>query len=220
MEEVIICGAGNAGRKALESLRREGKYRCVGFLDKNLKKGEIIQSLPVLGGAEDIEIFLEMGIRKTFVAIGNNFLRQNNAEIFWGRGLELISIVDPAAFVSCEASIGQGVLIMPNTYIGHFAKVEDLAVCQANCVISHYTHLGKATNIGYGAIISAYASVGDGSRVGIGAKVINNRKIGEKSLIGAGAVVTKDIPPNVVVFGVPARVIREIDLRRYDPNKD
>lgn len=35
--------------------------------------------------------------------------------------------------------------------------------------------------------------------------------IGENSIVAAGAVVTKDVPPNTIVAGVPARVIREID---------
>lgn len=38
--------------------------------------------------------------------------------------------------------------------------------------------------------------------------------IGENSIVAAGAVVTKDVPPNTIAAGVPARVIREID--EYD----
>jgi len=34
--------------------------------------------------------------------------------------------------------------------------------------------------------------------------------IGDNSIIAAGAVVTKDVPPNVIVGGVPAKIIKEI----------
>ena len=38
--------------------------------------------------------------------------------------------------------------------------------------------------------------------------------IGENSIVGAGAVVTRDVPPNVVVAGNPARVVKELDATR------
>jgi acetyltransferase-like isoleucine patch superfamily enzyme len=45
--------------------------------------------------------------------------------------------------------------------------------------------------------------------VGAGVVIIDGVTIGEKSMIGAGAVVTKDVPPNSVAVGVPAKVVRE-----------
>ncbi|MDP2761870.1 MAG: hypothetical protein Q8O64_16015 [Sideroxyarcus sp.] len=36
--------------------------------------------------------------------------------------------------------------------------------------------------------------------------------IGEKAMVGAGAVVTKDVPPNALVYGNPARVIRYLEV--------
>ena len=46
--------------------------------------------------------------------------------------------------------------------------------------------------------------------VGGGAIVLAGLTIGENSVVGAGAVVTKDVPPNVVVVGNPARVVRDL----------
>ena len=43
------------------------------------------------------------------------------------------------------------------------------------------------------------------------ATILGGVTIGENSIVAAGAVVTKDVPPNSIVAGVPARVIREID---------
>ena len=52
-------------------------------------------------------------------------------------------------------------------------------------------------------------SIGDFAFIGAGATVLPNLKIGKNSIIGAGAVVTKDVPDNVVVYGNPAKFIRE-----------
>lgn len=52
--------------------------------------------------------------------------------------------------------------------------------------------------------------IGSGVWLGAGATVLPGVTIGENAVIGAGSVVTKDVPPNVVAFGVPARVVRPI----------
>lgn len=46
--------------------------------------------------------------------------------------------------------------------------------------------------------------------IGAGATITSGVTIGENAVIAAGAVVTKDVPPNVIVAGVPAGVIKEI----------
>ena len=52
-----------------------------------------------------------------------------------------------------------------------------------------------------------------GSRVFIGANaiILAGVTIGDRSIVGAGAVVTKDVPPGMVVAGVPARVVNSVE---------
>lgn len=51
--------------------------------------------------------------------------------------------------------------------------------------------------------------IGDNVWIGAGSIILKNTTIGDGAVIGAGAVVTKDIPPNTVAAGNPARVIRK-----------
>jgi acetyltransferase-like isoleucine patch superfamily enzyme len=50
-----------------------------------------------------------------------------------------------------------------------------------------------------------------GASIGSGATILSNTCIGEGAIVGAGSVVTKDVPPNSIVAGNPARVLRYID---------
>ena len=60
--------------------------------------------------------------------------------------------------------------------------------------------------------IGSHSSVGDSTYINMGATLIMpGVTIGENSVIGAGSVVTKDIPANVVAFGSPCKVYREIN---------
>ncbi|WP_415930427.1 acyltransferase, partial [Zhenpiania hominis] len=47
--------------------------------------------------------------------------------------------------------------------------------------------------------------------IGANATVVPGVTIGENSIVAAGAVVTKDVPPNTIVGGVPAKVLKRID---------
>ena len=49
-----------------------------------------------------------------------------------------------------------------------------------------------------------------GVSIGSGATLLCGITVGERSIIGAGAVVTKDVPPGVIVVGNPAKVLRKI----------
>lgn len=59
--------------------------------------------------------------------------------------------------------------------------------------------------------------LGDRVQVGAGARVLGGITIGDGVIVGANAVVVKDVPPNCVVAGVPARIIRRDGVRVDEP---
>ncbi len=69
---------------------------------------------------------------------------------------------------------------------------------------SVYRRLSKEIDDGRGTI-----HVGKKVFIGTGAIVLRNVTIGDNAVIGAGSVVTKDVPPNVIVAGNPAKIIKE-----------
>lgn len=76
-----------------------------------------------------------------------------------------------------------------------------------NCTIFQHVTLGSKWSGGIndgGAPI-----VGNHVMIGSGACILGNITIGDNTIIGANAVVTHNVPPNVVVAGNPARIIKE-----------
>jgi acetyltransferase-like isoleucine patch superfamily enzyme len=53
--------------------------------------------------------------------------------------------------------------------------------------------------------------IAKGASIGSGVTILCNTKVGENAIVGAGSVVTKDVPPNSIVAGNPARILRYIE---------
>ncbi len=100
--------------------------------------------------------------------------------------------------VGTRPSIGKGLQIMhfQNLVIGNKVKIGD------NVKLYQGVTLGEKNE--------GYPIIDDNVVVYPGAKVIGPIKIGKNSIIGANSVVLKDVPENVIVAGIPARIINNI----------
>ena len=118
-----------------------------------------------------------------------------------------------------DVVVGRGSLIENDTTIGSMTKI------QADAYITAYSTLEADVFIAPRVVTTNDDFMGRterrhelvrgptirrGARVGGGAILCPGVEIGEEAFVGAGAVVTKDVPPRVVVVGNPARVLRDV----------
>ena len=114
--------------------------------------------------------------------------------------------------ISYQTQIGSGF------YIGHFGGivVNQYAIIGKNCNLSHQVTLGKSNR----GLRKGYPVIGDNVYIGPGAKIIGKVNIGNNVAIGANCVVTKDIPDNSVVVGIPGRIISSEGSANYVNHTD
>ena len=101
----------------------------------------------------------------------------------------------PYFFLDSSCNIG------PGLFIQHGFSTIIMADMGANCWVNQQVTIGYKDQTGR-------PQIGDNVRITAGAKVIGNIKIGNNVTVGANAVVTKEIPDNCVVVGVPAYIIK------------
>lgn len=101
-----------------------------------------------------------------------------------------------------------GTWIPLNTTIGRgcFLTHTNGIVIVKNAIIGKHVWIFQQVTIG-AAYGKGSPNIGDHSILFSGAKIIGNVKIGNNVIVGANCVVTKDIPNNAVVVGIPARII-------------
>jgi len=108
-----------------------------------------------------------------------------------------------------------------NCYFGRdlFLDLQDRVVIEDNVTVSHRVMILTHTDVGESPLkdgpfppSQAPVIIHRGAYIGVGVIILPGIEIGECAVVGAGAVVTKDVPARTVVAGVPARVIKTLDL--------
>lgn len=117
------------------------------------------------------------------------------------------------------------IFILYNTvipYTTEIGKGTKFAYGGIGCVIHGRTVIGDRVIIGQNTTVGRsldpedYPIIGNDVYISAGARIIGNIRIGNNVIIGANAVVCKDVEDNCVVAGVPAKVIRTIDVSIWD----
>jgi acetyltransferase-like isoleucine patch superfamily enzyme len=140
-------------------------------------------------------------------------------------GCEIGDDTKIGAFVEIQknASIGKRCKISSHTFICEGVLIED------NVFVGHgvtFTNdsFPRATNIE--GVLQSEADwkveltvIKKGASIGSGVTILSSISIGENAIVGAGSVVTKDVPPNAIVAGNPAKVLRYIKQTTEGPNE-
>lgn len=116
-------------------------------------------------------------------------------------------VLGRGSLIENDTRIGAMTKIQADAYITAYSLLED-EVFIAPCVVTtNDNFMGRTEK--RKALVKG-PTIRRGARVGGGAVLCPGIEIGAEAFVGAGAVVTRDVPPGVVVVGGPARVLREV----------
>jgi acetyltransferase-like isoleucine patch superfamily enzyme len=116
-------------------------------------------------------------------------------------------VIGRGALVENDTTIGARTRIQADAYVTAYSTVEE-DVFVAPCVVTtNDNYMGRTEKR---LALMKGPTIRRGARIGGAAVLCPGVEIGEEAFVGAGAVVTRDVPPGVVVVGNPARVLRDV----------
>jgi len=123
------------------------------------------------------------------------------------------------------ARLRKGAHLKSHVHMGNFGEVKDSTLGEG-VKMGHFSYIGNATigantNIGAGTITANYdgekkssTEIGEDVFIGSDTMLVAPLKLGNGARTGAGAVVTKNVPEDTLVVGMPARAIRKVERRQ------
>ncbi len=216
MTPLIIIGAGGHGSEVAcyvrESEKPIGLY-LLGFIDDARDQGSFAGS-SVLGSLSllpELAKKYPTGLRY-ITALGSNSVRKIVVDKVSALELAVLlpnSVISSSSWIGQDVDIASGTCIAPGSVLTTGIRIGRHCIINVKASISHDCEIGDFVNINPGATLCGNVIVGEGSFIGAGAVVKEKIRIGVNTIIGAGSVVIHDVPDNVTVVGVPARIIRQ-----------
>jgi sugar O-acyltransferase (sialic acid O-acetyltransferase NeuD family) len=118
------------------------------------------------------------------------------------------NIYHDRASIATTTKIGHGTYIDSGSVIAPYASIGCHNFINRNVSVGHHTIIRDFCSLNPGCNIGGDCIICKGTTVGIGATILDNIMIGDNCFIGAGSLVTRNVAPNSVVYGVPAKFIR------------
>lgn len=211
MRDLIIYGAGGFGRETALMINQintvSPAWKVVGFCDDNLKKGATVCGLPVIGGISELNGF--PGPVAVAIAVADPALRKKIRNSIQNPGVNFPVLIHPGVLLGdLEVDdIGEGSIITAGNILTTNIQIKRFVIVNLSCTIGHDVVIHDFCSIMPGCSISGVVTLESEVQLGTGSRVLPGLKVAEKSRVGAGAVVTRNIPRDVTVVGVPAKAI-------------
>lgn len=208
---VLIVGAGGQGRIVADILlaaAERGELVPIGFVDDRPDRvGSLVVGVPVLGPLEQLASVPHDAV---VVAIGDNAQRERVSLALEAQGERLVTARHPFSSIAADVTIGPGSMISAGAVVTPGARIGRGVLLNTTASVDHESTVGDFAHVSAGATVGANVAIGARTLVGVAAAVMSGRRVGADCLVGAGALVTRDLPDNVVVAGIPARVRRQL----------
>ena len=208
---LAIYGTGGSGLESYEQIMRtpelKKRWDDFVFIDDTKEVGTFqerkcmpFQSFCLEYPADSVRLLISLGEPK---------YREMLYERVHASDYRLATIVHPTAIVSVSATLGEGVFIQDNVSVSSEAIIGDNVWINGKTIIGHHSVIGSHSTVCSFSIIAGHTTLDKCTYVGVSSAIRDELTIGAYSIISMGSVVMRDVRPEKIVMGNPAREVAD-----------
>ena len=193
--ELILIGAGGHSRSCIDAIEQEGKYKIGGLVGLSEEVGSSHFGYQVLATDSELSALAKQ-FQFALVSVGqirSPELRIRLYELSLAAGFILPTIIAPTAYVSPNATVGTGTVVMHGAILNAGVAVGKNCIINTRALLEHDSRIFDHCHISTGAIINGETLVGAGSFIGSGSVIKEGVSVGVGSVVGMGLAVLHNL---------------------------
>jgi sugar O-acyltransferase (sialic acid O-acetyltransferase NeuD family) len=198
VKSLLLIGGGGHCRSCIDVIEAEGMYKIAGIVNHSRGNREQILGYDVLGGDEDLPELLKKhpNAMITVGQIKSFDLRLKLFEQVKRLGYVLPTIISPRAYVSKNACLGVGTIVMHDALVNTKARIGNNCILNTKSLVEHDVIVEDHCHISTGSIVNGGTIIREKTFVGSNTITKEHITIGKHSVIGGGLRVVCDVPDN------------------------
>ncbi len=209
MITLYLCGAGNPEgvRLALTVNRAQNRWERIVILDDDpSKQRKLILGVEIAGPFSLLERADPTSTDVANLVARTTKGRQSALRKIETYGIPFATLIDPSVD-TMGVEFGRNITVYRTAFLSANATLGEGTVVFAGALAGHGCQIGRGCVLAPGAVINARVELGEGVYVGTNASILPDLKIGPWATIGANSAVVQDVPSGATVMGVPAQVL-------------
>lgn len=209
---MLIIGAKGFAKEVLEVVHQLNQLDNLVFYDdiNNDVQEKLFGQFPILKTIQEATNYFKTIDNRFTIGIGNPILRKRLYDKFSAIGGEFTSVISPYATIgSYDVEIGVGSNVLSGTVFSNNSTIGKGCIIYYNSIITHDCIIGDFVEISPAVTLLGRCKIGSYTQIGANATILPDVNIGKNVIVGAGSVVTKDMPDNCLVVGVPAVIKKQ-----------
>lgn len=206
-KKLIIFGTGGHSKVVIYTALCNDYCEIKLFDDDIEKKGQVFQGRIINHGRDQCRQDVACQFNSLVIAIGNNAIRKKIYDDF--SDVEFATLVHPAATIAPSVSVGKGSVIFAGSVVHPDVIIGNNVIVNTRASVDHDCFIGDHAQIAPGAVLCGGVSVNEGAMICAGVTIIPGVTVGKNAIVAAGSVVTRNVPDNVLVAGVPTTIKKE-----------
>ena len=201
MKSLLLIGGGGHCKSCIDVIEAEGKYKIAGIVNQTDGCGESVLGYKVLGDDEDLPKLLKK-YPNALITVGQIKSVDLRVKLFQQvqkLGFVLPTIISPRAYVSKNASLGAGTIVMHDALINTGAKIGNNCILNTKSLVEHDAIVEDHCHISTSSVINGGTIIREKTFIGSNTTTKEFITVGKTSVIGGGLRVMSDVKENTLM---------------------